>query len=93
MKIQDLLQCINIAFYITNMCFLWHDWLVLKISHLCALLIAYETPLVALHFGSISPLSVFPYRFIQDFKNHIWWHLILRRVLFWLIQYTHAILS
>src|SRR6266436_3299173 len=65
----------------------------LKISHVCALLIAYETLLVALHFGSVAPLSVFPDRFIQDCKNHIWRHLILRRVLFRLIQHTHAIRS
>ncbi len=33
-KILDHLQCIKIAFHISHMGFLWHNWLVLKISHL-----------------------------------------------------------
>ena len=65
----------------------------MKNLHLFALLIAYYTLLVALHFGSIAPLSVFPSRFIQDFKNHLWRHLILRRVFFRLMQYTRHTLS
>ncbi len=30
----NLLQRIKVAFHISHVCFLWHDWLVSKISHL-----------------------------------------------------------
>ena len=37
----NLLQRIKVAFHISNVCFLWHDWFVSKISHLDFLSVLY----------------------------------------------------
>jgi hypothetical protein len=42
MNILDILLRIKIAFNISNMRFLLHDWLVLEISQLCVLLLAHQ---------------------------------------------------
>ena len=83
-ELLNLLERIKIPFHISNMCFLWHNWLALKISHRDSLSLLHTSYSKKITSGSISRKAAWykrsrkPYSLIYLF--HSVWIFVLSNI-------------